>query len=633
MKLKKVLILLLAAALLLSCGCSVQVVEKPKESEPAVSLQETPGPTAEATPEPTSEVTPEPTPEPTPEVTAEPTPEPTPYEFTGYKRGLVSFDEIQYERPDYEALETEIEAIHTMLTDGTDSETIRDAYDQLDEDFYVLSNASSVADLFSAMDVNDTYYSGESEWLAEKSSELVVQATKLEIEIYESEHKDVVFWDWTEEDFEMLRLAEKLYDDEYVQLNTRLEQIRNEYWDAQTNTTFTYNGEEYTIAELDSLDVSEAEYYALMNQCYGNVNAIVAPLYLELVSIEKRIAEKAGYDNYAEFSYFYEYERDYSTEESAAMCEAVKKYAPDLLNELYVGFTEAEYSGLMLALNSRRQISKRMDTIEAYVSEVSPEMKEAYDYLVEYQLSVLTDSDTSQAGAYTTYMPTYDVPFIFLHEAGGYGDVLTFVHEFGHFYASYMGGRDAAFMSSLDVDEICSQANEMLFLPRFRDFYKEDMYRGVVKYQMINMLSALIDGCLYDEFQQYVYSHDIQTVEELNQAYCDISASYGIGEGYYTIDLAYVWDTVHHNFEVPMYYISYATSVVPALEILQLSQTDRQKAIDVYNSVVRADPELSFSEVLADNALASPFEEQTIVDVINAIVDITGVGSHVSLEK
>ena len=42
-----------------------------------------------------------------------------------------------------------------------------------------------------------------------------------------------------------------------------------------------------------------------------------------------------------------------------------------------------------------------------------------------------------------------------------------------------------------------------------------------------------------------------------------------------------------------------------------------------------SDPELNFEEILAANGLKSPFEEQTIIDIINAIVDYSGVGYHV----
>ena len=80
-----------------------------------------------------------------------------------------------------------------------------------------------------------------------------------------------------------------------------------------------------------------------------------------------------------------------------------------------------------------------------------------------------------------------------------------------------------------------------------------------------------------------------------------------------------------------MYYISYATSIVPALQIMEISIDDREEAIRVYNAVVRGDYEASFSEALEAVGLASPFEEQTIVDVVNAVVDRTGVGRHVSV--
>ncbi len=638
MKLKKALTLLLAAVIFMTGGCSI--VPKPEATAPVISVQDptSPAPTIVPTPEPDPTASPEPSPEPTsaptPEATAEPAPEPTPEaaETDGYRRGLYSFDDLTYERPDFDGLAAEIEAVRTMVTDGTSSEDILAAYEALDESFYRINNAYAIASLYASIDTTDEYYSAEEELITEKRSELQVLATKLEIDIYESEHRDVVFYDWTEEDFAYLRIAEKLYDDEYVMLNTRLEAITNAYWDAQTDTTVEYNGVRYTRDELDELDIDSDTYYSLLNDYYRGLNSVVGELYLELIEIEKKIAAKAGFDSYPEFSYQFEYERDYGLEEAAQLSAAVKKYCVDLLESLYNGLSNAERVGLQTAFNGKNQLEKRKEYIEEYVHEISPDMVEAYNYLVEYQLSVLTDDPISRDGAYTTFMPTYDIPFIYIREEGGFYDVTTFIHEFGHFYSNYMGGRDTAYSMSLDTQEICSQANELLFLPYFGRYYKPDTYAGVVKYQMINALSSLIDGCLYDEFQQYVFSHDLKTVEEINRAYSEISRSYGIGEDYYYVDLDYVWVDVLHNFEVPMYYISYATSIVPALQIMELSLTDRQKAIDVYNDIVNSDPDMSFSEVVAQSGLGDPFDEQTIVDVVNAIVDYTGAGHHVSVD-
>ena len=632
MKLKSIPILLLAVCLLLSSGCGVRIVEKPEPSQPTISVQ-TPAPTAAATPThvpkptPTPAPTAAPTPVPTPETT--PAPTPVPPENEGYRRGLVSFDEFIYEQPDFDAIAADVETVRAMLTDGSDGKAIHEAYDALDEEFYTIHNAYAIAQIYSALDVTDEYYSSESELIAEKTSELQVLATKLEIAIAESEFRDEVFHDWTDEDFRHLEIAEKLYDDEYVTLNTRLETLKNEYWNAMSAPCVEYEGKSCTLADLDALGVDDDTYYTLMNEGYGNLNASVGSLYLELIGIEKRIAEKAGYDSYPAFSYDYEYERDYTPEDAAALSAAVKKYAADELQAMYRGFTSAEYTSLKQLLSTGDELSRRFSDIEAFVNEISPDMKEAFDYLIQYELSVLTTEENSQDGAYTTFLPTFDVPFIFMHEDESVLDLFTFIHEFGHFYCNYLGGRDAAYDKCLDVDEICSQANEMLFLPYCNRFYKSNAYNAIVKYQMLNALNALVTGCLYDEFQQYVFTHDVTTVEELNEAYRTISESYGIGGDFYYVDLGYVWIDVHHNFAAPMYYISYATSIVPALQIMEISADNRQEAIRIYNCVVSGDPEFSFSEALEEAGLASPFEEQTVVDVINAIVDGTGVGTHV----
>ena len=141
MTLKKAMILLLAAAMLLSCGCTI--VKKPGPTAPAISVQDTPAPTAMPAPTDTPAPTPsaEPTPQPTFAPTPEPTPEPSPAEFEGYRRGLYSFDDLVYERPDFDKIASEIEKVRVMVTDGTSSEDILAAYKALDEEFYSINNA------------------------------------------------------------------------------------------------------------------------------------------------------------------------------------------------------------------------------------------------------------------------------------------------------------------------------------------------------------------------------------------------------------------------------------------------------------------------------------------------------------
>jgi M3 family oligoendopeptidase len=600
---KKVISILLVIAFLFSTGCSLKIVK----------LEQPPQDTAE------------PSPKPTPETTA---PSGS-FDSSDYDRGLVDFNDMEYTQPDFDAVAAHISAIEAMLTGGYDGQAILEEYDKLEDEFLDFYSQYSLLQVYSSQNVNDTKTSDEVEALSEKYAELGVLGTKLEIKIYNSEFKDTVFWDWTEREFHNLLIAEKLYDDEYVRLEKRLTELTNDYWDVMNNTTVEVNGEAYTLDELQAADaLDQEEYSAYLETWYKTANEAVGELYLEFININKRIAEKAGYENYNDYAYDFVYERDYTPSDVRAFCQIVKDNVCSVMFNVYGSFSYEEYMGLSMAMQGDNQVDMRRSYIEAYAASVSPEMNEAYHYLDDYNLSVFTTGSDSQAGAYTTFFPHYDTPFIYINENGGYSDVLTFIHEFGHFYGFYVGGCDAMQYQSTDVSEIMSQADELLFLPSFKDFYGESAYMGIAKYQMFNYLLVMAQGCLYDEFQQYVYTHDIKTVEELNKAFSDISASYQLGSGFYGMNADYLWIDVMHNFECPLYYISYAASIIPALEIFELSTTDRDKAIEVYNDIVHSDPKSRFGQVLHDSGLSSPFEEQTVLNIINNIMEFTGVGEN-----
>jgi M3 family oligoendopeptidase len=608
-KIKNISVLFLLISSLLfvnACGMRIVKIEVPKPSE---SITPTAAPTAEPSVAPTEE----------PEVT----------DFD-YKRGLTSYSDMEYIAPDYDKIANHIAAIDAMLTDGTDSETILGEYEQLEDEFLDFYSQYSLLSVYSSEDVNDTEISDLVESLSEQYTELGVLSTKLEINIYNSEHKDIVFWDWTERDFHNLLVSEKLYDDEYVTLNKRLTELTNEYWDAMNNTTVDVNGEALTLDELNERDdLTDAEHSLYLESWYANANTAVGELYLEYINVNKRIAEKAGYDDYNDYAYDYVYERDYTPEDSRSFYEYIKDNVCDMMHSLYNSLTYEEYAGLIMASRGTGQIDMRKNYIEEHIKEISGEMNEAYHYLNDYSLITLTSGEGSQAGAYTTYFPYYDTPFIYLNETGGYSDVFTFIHEFGHFYGNYVGGVDAMLYQSTDVSEIMSQADELLFMPKLYDFYNESTADGIIKYQMFNYLAVMVQGCLYDEFQQYLYANDVQTVDEINQVFAELSESYELGQDFYTLPLEYMWIDVMHNFEAPLYYISYATSIIPALEIFEISNTDREEAIDIYNKVVHSDAKSSFGEVLTDCGLKSPFLEDTIINIISSVSEYTGVTAQV----
>ena len=66
---------------------------------------------------------------------------------------------------------------------------------------------------------------------------------------------------------------------------------------------------------------------------------------------------------------------------------------------------------------------------------------------------------------------------------------------------------------------------------------------------------------------------------------------------------------IHHNFVMPLYYISYAVSALPSLELYFDSQNDRDTAVSAYLSVIDESGYRAYLKVLEDANLNSPFEE------------------------
>ena len=132
--------LLTLAALLLGCGCRgsepVSAVSVPETPAPTAEPTSTPGPmaltVAPMTPAPTAAPTPVPTPEPTPEPSPSPTPRPTPRGLFGDRYPGIFTDEPVFTETSYQSPELAI-----FLSEVTDRETFSSLITYFVADIYV----------------------------------------------------------------------------------------------------------------------------------------------------------------------------------------------------------------------------------------------------------------------------------------------------------------------------------------------------------------------------------------------------------------------------------------------------------------------------------------------------------------
>ena len=133
----------------------------------------------------------------------------------------------------------------------------------------------------------------------------------------------------------------------------------------------------------------------------------------------------------------------------------------------------------------------------------------------------------------------------------------------------------------------------------------------------MDAMYSLLSGCMEDEFQQEIYSKADITLDEINALYYRLSEEYGLREAYGYRGTE--WVLVSHTFQTPLYYISYAASMVPSLELFYLEQSDKAAAKTAYFNIVMRDQYASLGEVLAKNGLNSVFSEQTIAQIADIL--------------
>ena len=490
--------------------------------------------------------------------------------FEGYEpmeHKELNAPDLQYQGWDDSTFDMLLQALLKMDKDFSDTEclaTYGRILDELDKCYtqYVLADAAYYAD------VNST-------WAAEASDEMYDALTDAQDEFYvamqkilhgpkgdllRSQMKDT--WiDWIETYVEETDELEELYKEE-----NRLVQ---EYYSA--------------VAEAANID----DYEEAMEK----ENELCGPIFLDLLQVRDAIADRNGYDNYYEYA-FDSYGRDYDPADIEELCKIANYQLVPLYYDIYDAWWNLDYPEGVEDFYDEEEI---LDKIEPFIGRIHPELAEAFGYLRRNGTYDLEWSDTKASTGYTDNLPAFGSAFISNSPYDTYQDYSDIVHEYGHFNAAYHDPTPSVYMASvLDVAEIHSQALELLITHYADELYGEDAPFMTIDV-LFRMLNSVLSGCMYDEFQREVYENPDMTLEEINDLAEQLSYEYGMdGSGVE----AYEWVDVSHNFDMPCYYVSYATSALTALDIWRQSLQDWDGAVDRYMQVTALPSDMGYLEAV-----------------------------------
>ena len=531
--------------------------------------------------------------------------------------GDVTFTDMVYERPDIDAMRAQMDDLLDGIDRGKPAEEMIAAYETLRNEYAHADSMLSLAYLLYAFDVTEPYYRNEYSYLQTELSILDADMESVSIELFESSGEaEQLAKDSFGEGYVETIMDDDIGSDESIQdlLNAE-EQKTLQYDELGATYTLLDNGTRWTLdAIYGDASLSYDEYYRLYGAYCAGLNEKAGAIFMEQLEIRQNIAGRLGYDNYAAYCYD-AYGRDYTLADAESLQQAVKRYIVPV-------FIEANYRNDTYDLaDATFDEQAFLSALEIAAADFSPMLDEPVQYMLHNGLYDFSVSDNKMDTSFTTYISDYDAPFIFSEWYGYSEDILTTIHELGHF-TSYYHNAEAGYSASdnIDLAEIDSQALVLLMIDYYDSFFG-DLADEAETDVLIDAMYALISGCMEDEFQQTIYKNPDMTLDEINALYKDLAVEYGLDE-VYGFD-GTEWVLISHTFQTPMYYISYAVSMVPALELFEESQDDPQSARADYFAILNRDAYAQMQAVLSDNGLAPVFSEATIKRIASMLERLT----------
>lgn len=437
----------------------------------------------------------------------------------------------------------------------------------------------------------DESYKTKSEDYYSKYVKISTFITKLEEKIYNSSKgiKDAYFGDMSEEEIQerLANNASDIIETEYSEIFKGLQDKGDELY-----SQFAKDGQESTF----------------LSKGYDII--------LEYIDAANEFISKTKYDNYLDYSYRYDYSRDYTYSDAEPFIKYVKKYlVPIYINKDSIKTPSTVNRNKYKYLTTTNFCNSATDSaamFTSYAEDLGGQYLDAYNNAFNNGYYCFSSNVNSMATAYQWSLPGMNDAVLYFSK--NYQDVFTITHEFGHYYSCYVNN-GARKNDAYDLQETYSQGNEYVFMNYLLEQKKDDKDAATYEYirdsRAYEEIRSIILQAGIAEIENFIFNTPDLTKATLRSGVEKILASYnGTSSSYYFMAAI---------LTSPCYYISYATSLMEALQFSTMSYEDSKTA---YKKLIESNEKLSMVERWKNAGLASPFEEETFQTVSGLFTSI-----------
>lgn len=567
---------------------------------------------------------------------------------------MIKFSEMSYKRPDLDEVKARLSALTERLKAAQSYEQAKAVFLEKEQEEKHLSTASTLANIRHSIDTRDEFYDGEMKFWNAAMPELqeytqawtaAMLASPFRAE-FAAEYGDLMFVD--------AEIALKTFSPEIIPELQEENDLTQAYEKLLASAQIPFEGQTYTLSQLtpfknDPDDARRLAAWKAEGQWYKDNQAELDRLYDQLVHLRDGMGKKLGYEGYTTLGYYRMGRNCYTKEDVEQFRAAVRKYLVPVADRIYR--EQARRLGKEYPMSfADNQLEFRSgnprpqggpDDILAqgkkFYDELSAETSEFFNTMLDGELLDVLSTEGKQSGGYCTGIMDYAVPFIFANFNGTQHDVEVVTHEAGHAFACWMN-RDRIpteyIWPSMEGCEVHSMSMEFFAEPWADGFFGPDAKKFLYSH-LSGALTFIPYGTMVDHFQHEVYANPDMTPAQRHAVWKELLGVYmpwmrldgdipfyAEGEG---------WQRQHHIYSSPFYYIDYCLAQTVSLQFWAMIQKDRKDAWDHYMAYTRQGGSRTFTELLKNAGLDSPFEESCLRGVCEAArawlegFDLTGI--------
>ncbi|WP_246943356.1 M3 family oligoendopeptidase [Bacillus pinisoli] len=552
----------------------------------------------------------------------------------------MQFNDYHYSRPDLEKIEASFTSLLEKFKAAESFEVQDTVMSEINELRSEFDSMSTLVQIRHTINTVDEFYKVEKDFFNEVGPAYKGLITQYYKALTESNFRPQLEEKWGKQLFLLADSELKTFSPEVLKDLQEENKLTSDYVSLLAAAKIQFDGEEKNLSQLVPYQQSEnrtvrKESNEAKYQFFVENAKKLDELYDQLVKVRTRIAKKLGFSSFTELAYARLSRTDYNAEMVAKFRDQVKEYIVPLASKLKqkqkerIGVDTFRYYDNSFSFKTGNPDPKGdaewiVEQAKKMYEEMSPETNDFYTFMLDNNLMDLLSKSGKAGGGYCTYISKYQSPYIFANFNGTNGDVRVLKHEVGHAFQVYesRGFQVPEYgFPTLEACEIHSMSMEFFAWPWMELFFKED----TEKYKFSHLSEAVLFipyGVAVDEFQHFVYANPEITPQERKQAWREIEKKYLPHlnyEGNDFLEDGGFWQQQGHIYRVPFYYIDYTLAQICALQFWKRNQENPENAWQDYLHLCKQGGSKSFTELVKEANLNSPFEDGCVKSVIDEI--------------